>query len=49
MSNFTDIAEFGRKAAILYMQIRGQKTQNFAWEPGLSDLARLNYDKKSGS
>ena len=25
------------------------KTQNFAWEPGLSDSAYLNYTKKSGS
>ena len=31
------------------MQIRGLKTQNFAWEPGLSDSAYPNYDNKSGS
>ena len=31
------------------MQIRGLKTQNFAWEPGLSDLAHSKYDNKSGS
>ena len=30
------------------MQIRGLKTQNFAWEPGLSGSAHPNYDKKSG-
>ena len=34
---------------ILFMQIRGLKTQNFAWEPGLSDSAHPSYDKKSGS
>ena len=34
--------------AILFMQIRWSKTQNFAWEPGLSDSAYLNYAKKSG-
>ena len=49
LPNFTDIAEFGRKAAILLMKIRGLKTHNFAWEPGLSDSAHPNYDKKSGS
>jgi len=31
------------------MQIRWSKTQNFAWEPGLSDSACLNHVKKSGS
>ena len=31
------------------MQIRGLKTQNFAWEPGLSDSAHPKSDKKSGS
>ena len=31
------------------MQIRGLRTQNFAWEQGLSDSAHPNYDKKSGS
>ena len=31
------------------MQIRWSKTQNFAWEPGLSESAYLNYVKKSGS
>jgi len=35
--------------AILFMQIRWSKTQNFAWEPGLSESAYLNYVKKSGS
>ena len=49
LPNFTDIAEFGRKAAILFIQIRGLKTQNFAWEMSLSDLAHPNYDIKSGS
>ena len=49
LPNITDIAEFGLKAAILFMQIRDLKTQNFAWEPGLSDLANQIYDKKSGS
>ena len=38
-----------RRLAIKYMQIRGLKTQNFSWEPGLSDTAHRNYDKKSGS
>ena len=36
-------------AAILFMQIRPSQTQNFAWEPGLSDSAYPNYAKKSGS
>ena len=31
------------------MQIRQSKTQNFAWEPDLSDSASQNYAKKSGS
>ena len=31
------------------MQIRPLKPQSFAWEPGLSDSAYLNYAKKSGS
>ena len=31
------------------MQIRWLKTQNFAWEPALSDSAPSNYVKKSGS
>ena len=31
------------------MEIRGLRTQNFTWEPGLSDSAHPNYDKKSGS
>ena len=40
---------FRYKTAILFMQIRGLKTQNFAMEPGLSDSAHPNYDEKSGS
>ena len=43
------LQKFGYKTTILFMQIRGLKTQNFAWEPGLSDSAHPNYDKKSGS
>jgi len=31
------------------MQIKWSKTQNFDWEPGLSNSACLNYVKKSGS
>ena len=31
------------------MQIRWSKTQNFAWEPGLSNSAPSNYVRKSGS
>ena len=43
------LQKFGYKTAILFMQIRGIKTQNLAWEPGLSDSTHRNYDKKSGS
>ena len=41
--------KFGYGTAILFMQIKGLKTQNFTWEPGLLDSAHPNYDKKSGS
>ena len=45
--------KFVYKTAILFMQIRGLKTQNFAWESGLSigisDSVHPNYDKKFGS
>ena len=43
LTNFTDISEFGCQ------QIKGLRTQNCAWEPGLSDSAHPNYDEKSGS
>ena len=43
------LQKFGYKRAILFMQIRGLKTQNFAWEPGLSDSVHPNYDKMSSS
>ena len=43
------LQKFGYKKAILFMQIRGLKTKNFSWEPGVSDSAHPNYDKKSGS
>jgi len=42
-------SKVGNLAAILFMQIRCSKTKNFAWEPGLSDSAYLNYVKKYGS
>ena len=42
------LQKFGYKTAILFMIFRGLKTRNFAWEPGLSDSADPNYDKKSG-
>ena len=32
----------GNLAAILFMQIRWSRSQNFAWEPGLSDSAYSN-------
>ena len=44
-----EVFKIGILAAILFMQIRRSKTPNFAWEPGLSDLAYLNYAKKSSS
>ena len=43
------LQKFGYKMVILFMQFRGIKTQNFAWEMGLSDSAHTNYDRKSGS
>ena len=43
------MSKIGNLVAILFMQIRWSKTQNFAWEPGLSDSAYFNYVKKSGS
>ena len=43
------LQKFGYKTAILFMQIRGLRTQNFAWEPGLLVSTHPNYDKKSGS
>ena len=43
------LQKFGYKTVILLMQFRGLKTQNFAWEPGLSDSTHQNYDKKFGS
>ena len=43
------LQKFGYKTSNLFNQIRGRKTQNFAWEPGLSDSSNPNYDKKSGS
>ena len=36
------LRKIGNLAAILFMQIRQLKTQNFAWEPGLSDSACPN-------
>ena len=42
-------AEMACLMAILFMQIRLSKTQNFAWEPGLMDLSDLSYGKKCGS
>ena len=43
------VSKIGNLAVILFMQIRRSKTQNFAWEQGLSDSAYLNYAKKSSS
>ena len=44
-----EVSTIGNLATILFMQIRRSKTQNFAWEPDLSDSAYTNYAKKSGS
>ena len=44
-----EASKIGNLAAILFMQIRRSKSKNFAWEPGLSDSAYLNYAKKSGT
>ena len=43
------LQKFEYKTVIFFMQIRGFKTPNFAWDPGLSDSAHPNYDEKSGS
>ena len=39
--------KLGYKTAILFMQFRGLKTQNFTWELGFSDSAHPNYNEKS--
>ena len=43
------ISQILQNLDILFMQLRGLKPQNFAWELGLSHSAHPNYDKKSGS
>jgi len=43
------LQKIGNLAAILFMQIRQLKMQNFAWELGLSDSACPDYAKKPSS